>query len=88
MQILHSSHEQSALLQRNNSDYKKIIETGRTSPARRKIKMSIFGSAMKNVIAARERQAQRYVARILADMDDSTLKSVGKTRESLKSGKF
>lgn len=50
--------------------------------------MSIFGAAMKNVIAARERQAQRYVARILSDMDDATLKSIGKTRESLKNGKF
>lgn len=50
--------------------------------------MSIFGNAMKNVIAARERQAQRYVARMLADMDDATLKSLGKTRESLKKGQF
>lgn len=88
MQILHSSHDHSALLQRNNLDYKKIIEREQTLPERRKTKMSIFGNAMKNVIAARERQAQRYVARMLADMDDTSLKSLGKTREALKKGQF
>ena len=50
--------------------------------------MSIFGNAMKNVIAARERQAQRYVERMLKGMDDRTLGALGKSREDLKNGQF
>lgn len=47
--------------------------------------MSIFGNALKNVIAARERQAQRYVARMLADMDDTSRKTF---RQDRKNGQF
>ncbi len=50
--------------------------------------MSVIGKVMKNVIASRERQAQRYVARVLANMDDATLNALGKTREDLTKGPF
>jgi hypothetical protein len=88
MQNLHSSHEQSALLRCNNSGYKKIIERSGGAPETKEAKMSIFGNALKNVIAARERQAQRYVARMLKGMDDRTLGALGKSREDLKNGQF
>lgn len=44
--------------------------------------MSIFGNAMKNVIAARERQAQRYVNRMLQDMGGAQPKAFEKTRKA------
>lgn len=50
--------------------------------------MSIFGTVVKNVMASRQREAQRYIARALEGMDDATLKSVGKSREDLKKGSF
>lgn len=50
--------------------------------------MSIFGNAMKNVMAARERQAQRYVSRFLSDIDDATMKSSAKTRDGRSKGQF
>ncbi len=50
--------------------------------------MSILGKVVKSVIASREREAQRYVARVLGGMDDATLASLGKTREGLKKGPF
>ncbi len=50
--------------------------------------MSILGTVVKTMIASRERQAQRYVARVLAGMDDATLASLGKSREGLKKGPF
>ena len=50
--------------------------------------MSMFGNAMRNVMAARERQAQRYVAKFLSEMDDATLKSIGHSRQGLKKNGF
>ncbi|MCD2176564.1 hypothetical protein [Rhizobium sp. C1] len=50
--------------------------------------MSILGTMMKSVIASREREAQRYVSRVLANMDDVTLNSLGKSRDELKKGPF
>jgi hypothetical protein len=50
--------------------------------------MSILGTVMKSIMASREREAQRYVARVLAGMDDVTLNALGKSREGLKKGPF
>ncbi len=50
--------------------------------------MSIIGTVVKTMIASRERQAQRYVVRVLAGMDDATIASLGKSREGLKKGPF
>ena len=55
---------------------------------RREMKMSILGTVVKTMIASRERQAQRYVARVLAGMDDVTLNCLGKSREGLTKGPF
>ncbi len=41
-----------------------------------------------NVMAMRERSAQRHVARVLAGMDDASLNVLGKMREGLKKGPF
>lgn len=88
MQKPHSSHEQSAMLRRNNSSYKKSSNEAEKLRKRRETKMSILGTVMKTMIASRERQAQRYVARVLAGMDDVTLNSLGKSREGLTKGPF
>ncbi len=45
--------------------------------------MSLFGNAMKNVIAARERQAQRYVNRVLGEMGVDAPVSGRKDRKGL-----
>lgn len=50
--------------------------------------MSILGTVVKSIMASREREAQRYVSRVLAGMDDATLNSLGKSREGLKKGPF
>jgi hypothetical protein len=50
--------------------------------------MSMFGNAMKNIIAARERQAQVYVNRFLSEMDPTVRTSLGKQREELKKAQF
>jgi len=50
--------------------------------------MSILGTVMKTLIASRERQAQRYVSRVLAGMDDVTLNTLGKSRDDLAKGPF
>lgn len=88
MQKTHGSHEQSAVLQRNNSGYKKITNEAEALRKRRETKMSILGTVMKSIMASREREAQRYVARVLAGMDDVTLNALGKSREGLKKGPF
>ncbi len=88
MQKLHSSHEQSTVLQRNNSSYKKSTNEAEALRKRRETKMSILGTVVKSIMASREREAQRYVSRVLAGMDDATLNSLGKSREGLKKGPF
>jgi uncharacterized protein YjiS (DUF1127 family) len=45
---------------------------------------SIFRSAFERVVAARERQASRYVNGALMSLDDHTLKGLGTTREELR----
>jgi len=45
---------------------------------------SIFRNAFDRMIAARERQAGRYVNGILLGLDDETLKGMGTTREELR----
>ena len=42
-----------------------------------------FRNALANVIAAREREAQRYVNGALLRLDDETLKAHGYSREEL-----
>ena len=76
------------MLQRNNSSYKKITNEAELLRKRRETKMSILGTVMKTLIASRERQAQRYVSRVLAGMDDVTLNTLGKSRDDLAKGPF
>ncbi|MGW9232804.1 hypothetical protein ACWGPT_18245 [Pseudorhizobium sp. NPDC055634] len=45
---------------------------------------SIFRTAFERVVAARERQASRYVNNVLLNLDDQTLKSMGTSREELR----
>ncbi|HEX5934695.1 MAG TPA: hypothetical protein VFY63_11070 [Pseudorhizobium sp.] len=45
---------------------------------------SIFRSAFERVVAARERQASRYVHGVLMNLDDETLKGMGTSREELR----
>ena len=49
--------------------------------------MSFFGNAMKNIVAARERQAQRYVARVMSEMGHGEDKVMGRTRNDILSGR-
>ncbi len=49
--------------------------------------MSLFGNAMKNMIAARERQAQRYVNRVLSEMGHEGGKVMGRSQEDILSGR-
>jgi hypothetical protein len=67
---------------------KKITNEAEALRKRRETKMSILGTVMKSIMASREREAQRYVARVLAGMDDVTLNALGKSREGLKKGPF
>lgn len=46
---------------------------------------SFFRSAYQNLIAARERQASRYVNGALLSLDDKTLATLGTTRDELRS---
>ena len=47
-------------------------------------KRGLFRSAFDALIAARERQASRYVNSALLMLDDETLKAYGWTREELR----
>ncbi|RCS25454.1 hypothetical protein DUT91_01215 [Phyllobacterium salinisoli] len=49
-------------------------------------KRGFFRAAMDNLVAARSRQAARYVNGALLSMDDETLKANGYSREGLKRG--
>ncbi len=45
---------------------------------------SFFRTAFNRVVAARERQASRYVTNILMGLDDETLRGMGTNREELR----
>ncbi|MCM2472025.1 hypothetical protein HGO38_00835 [Rhizobium sp. CG5] len=45
---------------------------------------SFFRDAYQRVVAARERQASRYVNGALLNLDDETLKGMGTSREELR----
>lgn len=45
---------------------------------------SIFRTAFQRVVAARERQASRYVNGVLMNLDDQTLQGMGTSREELR----
>lgn len=45
---------------------------------------SFFRNAFERVVAARERQASRYVNGALLNLDDETLKALGHSREELR----
>lgn len=45
---------------------------------------SFFRNAYRHLIAARERQAERYVTGALLGMDDKTLQQMGVSREELR----
>ncbi len=45
---------------------------------------SIFRTAFERVVAARERQASRYVNGVLMNLDDKTLRGMGTSREELR----
>ncbi|NKN36234.1 hypothetical protein HFC70_07660 [Agrobacterium sp. a22-2] len=45
---------------------------------------SFFRDAYQRVVAARERQASRYVNGALMNLDDETLKGMGTSREELR----
>lgn len=45
---------------------------------------SMFKSALDSMVAAREKQARRYVNGMLLGLDDETLKSTGRTREDIR----
>ena len=45
---------------------------------------SFFRTAFQRVVAARERQASRYVNGVLMNLDDQTLKGMGTSREELR----
>ncbi|MCO6185661.1 hypothetical protein [Rhizobium sp. L1K21] len=49
--------------------------------------MSLLGNAMKNIIAARERQAQRYVARVMQEMGQEDARVMGRTRSDILGGR-
>ncbi len=46
---------------------------------------SIFRNAFERMITARERQVRRYVNGTLIGLDDDTLKTLGRTREEIRS---
>jgi uncharacterized protein YjiS (DUF1127 family) len=46
---------------------------------------SIFRNAFDRMVSARERQVRRYVNGTLIGLDDETLKSIGRTREEIRS---
>jgi DNA polymerase III sliding clamp (beta) subunit (PCNA family) len=45
---------------------------------------SFFRTAFQRVVAARERQASRYVNGVLMNLDDQTLQGMGTSREELR----
>jgi DNA polymerase III sliding clamp (beta) subunit (PCNA family) len=45
---------------------------------------SFFRTAFQRVVAARERQASRYVNGVLMNLDDQTLHGMGTSREELR----
>lgn len=45
---------------------------------------SMFKNALDSMVAAREKQARRYVNGMLLGLDDETLKSTGRTREDIR----
>lgn len=49
--------------------------------------MALFGNAMKNIIAARERQAQRYVARVMQEMGHENDRVMGRSRSDILGGR-
>ena len=87
MHQTHNTIEGSPLTGSLGRDYIPIIERA-PNKARdeRNFKManSIFRTAFERVVAARERQASRYVNNVLMNLDDRTLQGMGTSREELR----
>lgn len=45
---------------------------------------NFFQSAFDRLVSARERQARLYVNGMLLQMDDASLKAIGRSRESIR----
>ena len=87
MRWAHNTDDRNPITAPHNCDYISIIERA-TNTARdervSKMANSIFRTAFERVVAARERQASRYVNNVLLNLDDQTLKSMGTSREELR----
>ena len=87
MRPAHNTVDGKPLTAPHNPDYIPLIGRAMTSARDERIyKManSIFRTAFERVVAARERQASRYVNNVLMNLDDQTLKGMGTTREELR----
>nr|CAD6603097.1 hypothetical protein RKHAN_01291 [Rhizobium sp. Khangiran2] len=87
MRPAHNTVDGKPLTALHNPDYIPLIERAMNSARDERIyKManSIFRTAFERVVAARERQASRYVNNVLMNLDDQTLKGMGTSREELR----
>ncbi len=87
MHKMHNTIEEEPLTARQRNDYILIIERAPNKARYQGITEmanSIFRTAFERVVAARERQASRYVNNVLMNLDDQTLKGMGTSREELR----
>lgn len=87
MRVAHNTIDAAPLTNLKRSAYIPIIERAPNKARdKRNITMatSIFRTAFERIVAARERQASRYVNGALMSLDDQTLKGMGTSREELR----
>ncbi|WP_247243282.1 hypothetical protein [Pseudorhizobium tarimense] len=87
MRETHNTVEASPLTKHDRWSYIPIIERDDNSARDERIKKmatSFFRTAFERVVAARERQASRYVNGVLMNLDDQTLHGMGTSREELR----
>nr|CAD6412021.1 hypothetical protein REQ54_00952 [Rhizobium sp. Q54] len=87
MHKTHNTIDKGPLTAGPRNDYIPIIERAPNKARRQGITEmanSIFRTAFERVVAARERQASRYVNNVLMNLDDQTLRGMGTSREELR----
>jgi len=87
MRQAHNTNDASPLTELQRSAYICFIERATNQARVERIKTmatSFFRTAFERVVAARERQASRYVNGVLMNLDDKTLQGMGTSREELR----
>lgn len=87
MRPAHNTIDAGPLTEADPNNYIKLIERATNQARDERIKTmatSFFRTAFERVVAARERQASRYVNGVLMNLDDKTLRGMGTSREELR----